>query len=75
MLESRLTGGVSIDFLEEMVNQQVYVAFTFSQRRDIQHGDSNAMEQVFAKAAFDNVLQEIPVGGGNDPEVDLTGFG
>ena len=63
------------ELIEEAVDQQRNVFLAFAQRREMQRDHVQAMEKIFAEAAFATSLVQIFVGGGEDADVHFDGFG
>ena len=72
---ARRLGVVRAVLLEEALDEQRDIFFALAQRRQVEGDDVEAMEQIFAEAAFADEFAQIFVGGGEDADVDFDGFG
>ena len=50
--------------------RQAILARALAQRRDMQREHAQAVQQIFPKAPRSDVAHQVPVGGGNQPDVD-----
>jgi hypothetical protein len=58
--------------LEEGVDQERDVLAALAQRRHRQVDDVQAIEQILAERAFGNHVAKVPVGGGDDADIDAS---
>ena len=85
VIHQKLHGGVSEDarrlavvaakLFEEAADQERDVFLALAQRRKMERNYVEAMEEIFAEAAFAHELGEIFVGGGEDADVYFYGVG
>src|SRR5690606_15694134 len=58
-----------------MPHEQRNVLTTLAQRRQVQRHDVQPVEQVFTETAFGDLLVELLVGRGENPDLNLDGLG
>jgi len=75
LLVARLGHRLAIHLLQETVNEESEVPRSLPKRRDVQDSHGEAIEEVLAEAATGDLLGQGPIGGGNDPDVDLQRLG
>ena len=60
--------------IQEMLGQQDDVFSPFTERRDVQLDGIDAIKQVLTKRAFVYFIQQLGVGGTNQPHIDMDRF-
>ncbi len=70
-----VAGLVEAAGLEELLDEQGRVFFSIAERREDHAHDAQAVEEVFAEATLADLFGEVPIGGGDDADVDLDGLG
>ena len=67
---ARLGLALAVYLVQQPVKQQAGVALAFTQRRKVDDGDGEPVEEVFAEAAGGDLIDQGAVGGGEDAHVD-----
>jgi len=68
---ARFHRGFAVHLREEMIDEHAEVAGSVTERRDLQNGHGQAIEEVFAEVSGRDLLGQRPVGGGHNSHVDL----
>lgn len=74
-LGSKLGCRLPVNLLEQVIDEQPKVPGALAQRRDLEDGDCESIEEVFAEPAGCDFFGQCPVGRGNDAYVDLRRLG
>ena len=61
------------ELVEEVLRQQRNILGPLAERRELDREDAEPVVQVFAERLLADGLLEVAVGGGDDPDVDLSG--
>ena len=69
-LVARLGLALAVDLIQEAVEQQAGVALALAERRQVDDGDGEPVEQVLAEAAGGDLGGQGAVGGGEDADID-----
>ena len=64
-----------IEFGDKIIDKKRDVFLALPERRDRDGENIEPVEQVFPESALPDLFLQIPVGGRNDPHIDLDGFG
>ena len=64
---------LGVDALQNVIDQQAEIARPLAERRQAQNADCQPMEQVLSKALLGDFVLQVPIGGGNDANVDGLG--
>ena len=59
---------------EKILGERRYVFSSLSQRRKINRHNVKAIVEIFTEPSFLNETLQIPVGGGDDPDIDRNGY-
>ena len=64
-----------IEFGDKIIDKKRDVFLALPERRDRDGENIEPVEQVFPESALPDLFLQIPVGGRDDPHIDLDGFG
>ena len=58
-----------------MRDERSYVFSTLPQRWDLDRKDAQTVEEILAKVTLVNFFLQVPIGGGNDPDINFARAG